>query len=339
VDFVTVTVGAAPEPDAGPTRSGSPPPPDPEEEETAEADEAPQLSDPVMIPDATLTNTKVAGRDAGGGTDGQGDRQADAAGKSRTDSPDDAASNDRTAAGDPRLQVEAGDGRTVHGGTLVRLQADVSDQYGRVPSARWTQVGGPPVALEGSNTMSPSFIAPSGGQAVELVFRVEVSDGSSTDSDVVAVTVLAQTSNSSQPAALLVAEGGDTVRLDPLESSVPLPEGADLTYSWTQVGGTSVELGGATGASPVIELPEVFVQEDLVFQVKISAGGQQTTQQLTVRVEPVEDVSRAALAGGALMQQSADAADSVEEARSPGVGKVWAALLAFLQTGRSRSRE
>ena len=97
-----------------------------------------------------------------------------------------------------------------------------------------------------------------------------------------------------------------------------------------------VELSETDIKSPVIELPEVFVPENLVFEVRIDAGGLQTTQQLTVQVDPVEDVARPLDTWTATRVDTAGPAASDQQETKPGIGKVWASLLAFLQTGRRR---
>ena len=79
-----------------------------------------------------------------------------------------------------------------------------------------------------------------------------------------------------------------------------------------------------------------LTHEDLLFEVRIDAGGTVTTQQLTVRIEPVEDVVRPVDAGTTSAALSSEYTTNEEEETKPGVGKVWAALLTFVQSGRRR---
>ena len=128
---------------------------------------------------------------------------------------------------------------------------------------------------------------------------------------------------------------GDTVQLKPLGPAVP--DGTVPTYVWTQIEGTSIEFPDANSETPIVQLPEVFVREDLVFEVTIDMGGTLTKQLLTVRVEPVEDVVRPDDAGITRIDESSEFVTNEEETETkPGVGKLWAALLAFLQSGRRR---
>ena len=68
--------------------------------------------------------------------------------------------------------AEAGEARTVPGGTQARLSGSATGPWGRNVSWAWTQTAGEPVALEGANTATPSFTAPRGGG--DLTFSLTV---------------------------------------------------------------------------------------------------------------------------------------------------------------------
>lgn len=73
--------------------------------------------------------------------------------------------------------AEAGGAQTVNENAMVSLQGNASDPDGDAVSFEWTQISGPVVALENTNTLAPSFHAPwvnAGGD--DFVFELKVSD-------------------------------------------------------------------------------------------------------------------------------------------------------------------
>jgi hypothetical protein len=73
--------------------------------------------------------------------------------------------------------ADAGMKLTVKAGQRVTLAGHGSDPDGDALSFRWAQVSGAPVTLEGGDTAGPSFTAPPTEVALDLVFRLTVSDG------------------------------------------------------------------------------------------------------------------------------------------------------------------
>jgi hypothetical protein len=73
----------------------------------------------------------------------------------------------------------------------VTLDASLSaSPENQALSFHWTQVSGPPALLTGVDTARPTFTVPQVSEDTELVFEVEVSDGSSSDVDRVTVLVI-----------------------------------------------------------------------------------------------------------------------------------------------------
>lgn len=114
----------------------------------------------------------------------------------------------------------------------------------------WTQTAGPAVTLAGADTATPTFRSPAGTGI--LAFSVTVTDGAGqTATDTVTFTL-----NRPPTAAAgsdQEADPGDEVELDGTGSADP--EGAALTYAWTQTGGTAVTLVDATTATPGFTAP------------------------------------------------------------------------------------
>jgi uncharacterized repeat protein (TIGR01451 family) len=64
------------------------------------------------------------------------------------------------------------------------------------------------------------------------------------------------------------------------------PDGDALTYSWTQVGGPTVNLTGAGTATPTFVAPNVTGEVTLAFEIDVSDGNANDTDTVAVTVEP-----------------------------------------------------
>lgn len=163
--------------------------------------------------------------------------------------------------------ADAGDDFSIREGATGQLVGTNSyDPDGDGLGYLWTQVGGPPVALQPGNTApSPTFVAPLANGA-PLVFRLAVFDGEAwsaaspgsdpAEPDVVQVMVGANTPPVANAGADLTANEGTVVTLDGNASADS--DGDGITFQWTQVSGsTVVTLSGATSASPSFTAPPV----------------------------------------------------------------------------------
>jgi hypothetical protein len=135
---------------------------------------------------------------------------------------------------------------------------------------------------------------------------------------------------------LVVAESGNEVALKP---RLPGAAGDLQNVRWTQTSGMPLELAEPEGGVLHVRLPEVFVEEELVFQVELVQGDRRLVQEVAVQVQPVGMTNRALSIDedGATLAHGGggDAADG----SGRGIGKVWGAMLAFLgaQAGRRGS--
>jgi len=87
--------------------------------------------------------------------------------------------------------ANAGDEQTVDELTVVALSGTGTDiEDGGNIAYAWTQTGGPSVTLTGTDTATPSFIAPAVSASTDLIFTLTVTDSKgATDTDDVTVTV------------------------------------------------------------------------------------------------------------------------------------------------------
>ncbi|MBI3990295.1 MAG: hypothetical protein HY347_11850, partial [candidate division NC10 bacterium] len=171
--------------------------------------------------------------------------------------------------------ANAGDDQTVNEGELVILNGSGSHDPGGDPlTYHWTQIAGPPVSLDLTDPVHPTFIAPSvpaGGAT--LTFELTVSDGELTsEPDVVNIHV----KNVNHPP---VADAGDDqtknegslVTLNGTGSNDP--DGDAMTYTWSQVSGPAVPLSDATSSIPTFTAPLVGPGgTTLVFQLVVNDG-------------------------------------------------------------------
>jgi alpha-tubulin suppressor-like RCC1 family protein len=175
--------------------------------------------------------------------------------------------------------AEASGPAAVNEGSLVSLDGSTSfDPDGDpIMSIVWEQVAGPPVALNGADTATPSFTAPllAGGigSADILTFRLSVSDGVLSATDDVTVTV-EQVNHppTANAGPNQTRDENSLVTLDGSASGDPDNDSLVL-FTWTQLSGTPVALSDADSPMPTFFAPSVGPGgEALVFRLVVSDG-------------------------------------------------------------------
>jgi len=143
-------------------------------------------------------------------------------------------------------RADAGSDATAAKRALVRLDGTASlDPDGDPLTFLWSQSAGPPIALAGADTATPSFTPIRRGA---YAFALAVTDGwGGAASDAVTVVV-----ENRAPIADAGPEGAaqkrTVVTLDGSRSSDP--DGDGIAYAWTQTGGPAVVLAGADTDAP-----------------------------------------------------------------------------------------
>ncbi|MFT6040662.1 MAG: hypothetical protein ACI9C2_000826, partial [Gammaproteobacteria bacterium] len=167
-------------------------------------------------------------------------------------------------------------------GDLITLNGSATDPEGQELTYGWLQISGPPVELTDADTPNPTFQAPEGYVNSDFTFELIVSDGSSSSSDTVVVTVEADNDAPSVDAGpARFGAPGDTIELNSMGID---PEGSPLSATWVQVGGPSVELDETEGKSLTFTIPEGSDYSILTFQVIVTDGVNQSTDTVTVSV-------------------------------------------------------
>jgi hypothetical protein len=166
--------------------------------------------------------------------------------------------------------ANAGPNQFSHLGAEVTLDASESADPNEDPitSYSWTQTGGPEVELTGADTAHPTFTAPD--DPASLSFEVTVTSQGGSDTDAVDVDVAFnvppvanagpdQSGLSVGTTATLDATGSTDANLD------------DLSYTWEQTGGPTVELSDVHAAKPTFTTPATG-PTTLTFAVTVDDG-------------------------------------------------------------------
>ena len=163
--------------------------------------------------------------------------------------------------------AKAGSDQIVSVGDVITLNGtQSSDADHDLMTFNWTQKSGPEVEIVNADTLTPSFVAPSSKQPLE--FELVVNDGKDeSESSVVKVTIANRTplANAGQ---IIVAKRGAAVSLSGISSFDP--DNDKLSYSWSQVYGTKVELLDADTANPSFHMPSTSGY--LVFALNVNDG-------------------------------------------------------------------
>ncbi|NOJ93720.1 histidine kinase [Corallococcus coralloides] len=170
--------------------------------------------------------------------------------------------------------------------TQAALSGSGTDEDGDAVTLSWEQTSGPAVVLTGANTATPTFVSPDVPFNTDLVFTLTATANGQSATDTVTVTVKgvdrAPTANAG---ADIAADERTAVTL---EGTGADEDGDTLGYQWEQIGGTEVQLTGATTATLAFTAPEVTATTTLVFKFTVTANGKSATDTVNVTVNNVD---------------------------------------------------
>ena len=184
--------------------------------------------------------------------------------------------------------VTLAESQSVIEGAEVSLTATAVDANNDRLSYSWTQLSGQSVTLSGANTAEAGFSAPTGlGGDNEFQFELTVTDGHATVTNTTTVKVN----------ALPVVVTGDEQQVNEgdsvsLQASATDGNGDDLTYSWTQLSGTTVTLSDENSATPGFVAPASATGRNVLeFQVSVNDGANTVTGTTIVIINSLPLVS------------------------------------------------
>lgn len=155
--------------------------------------------------------------------------------------------------------AEAGVDQIVRPETLVTLDGRRSyDPDGNPLTFTWSQISGPVVTLQGDDTSTPTFAAPTiTGVRDRVVFLLTVTDGGLAATDV-AIVDIDQTSENTPPTAVVTGPSqalpGATITLSAASSTDA--EGNSLSAYWSQEAGPAGVLAGPDSMELQLTIPE-----------------------------------------------------------------------------------
>ncbi|MBU2969551.1 PKD domain-containing protein, partial [Pseudoalteromonas sp. C2R02] len=163
----------------------------------------------------------------------------------------------------------AGDNQTVDEKVTVILSGEGTDSDGSIVSYAWSQVSGTSATLNNSRSQQASFTAPLLTEVDVLTFELIVTDNENLSaSDRVQISVNPKNEAPSSNA-------GDNQTVDEQVTVILSGEGTDsdgsiVSYAWSQVSGTSVNLNNSGSQQASFTAPVLTEAEVLTFELIVT---------------------------------------------------------------------
>lgn len=191
-------------------------------------------------------------------------------------------------------QANAGSSFDVEMAESVVINGTASDPDGSIVSWSWKQVAGNKVQLTDADQPTVKFTAPDTAGAIRLRLTV-VDDGGASDSDDVVIEVIDSPSEpepenlapSAHTGSNKTVMAGDTVTISGGANDT---DGTVISYQWTQISGTDVNLSGFNNLQVQFTAPDVAGQIVLRLTVTDDDGATDSDDvTITVQVQAGSD--------------------------------------------------
>ncbi|KQL35852.1 hypothetical protein [Psychrobacillus sp. FJAT-21963] len=169
----------------------------------------------------------------------------------------------------------AGEDETVIFGSTVTLNG--SNSTGVITSFSWTQLSGTPITLTGSNTPTPTFIAPNSTTTLVFELTVEGEGGPSRDTVNISVIEFA-------PIPIAIAGPDQTVSIGSVVTLAGNATGSVTNYQWEQISGFPVQLTNANTSTATFTFPAQSTT--LSFRLTVSGPGGTSSDDIQITSFP-----------------------------------------------------
>ena len=167
-------------------------------------------------------------------------------------------------------------------GTTVALNGSTKNPKATA-SYTWTQTGGTPVVISSNAAVAnPTFTAPTVTADTDLVFHLSATDGVSTATSDVTVTVKALTAFAANAAGDQAAAAGAATYL----GGAAVGGTGPYRWTWTQKSGTAATIANGETPNPIVTLPYVAADETATFTLTATdAAGKTSSDDVAVAVK------------------------------------------------------
>ncbi|RTR38645.1 hypothetical protein EKG38_10720 [Shewanella canadensis] len=162
---------------------------------------------------------------------------------------------------------------TYREGSVFTISSEAIDPDGDALTYQWSQLSGTGITFSSANSAAVTFEVPevSGDETIEL--KLVVSDGELEASIIIAFMAIDVPINHAPTVSIGALAGSyDEGTKVTLSADAVDQDGDTLTYLWTQLSGTGVNLSSANSATVSFMVPEVSSDEIIELQLVVSDG-------------------------------------------------------------------